>query len=93
MTGAEPICADCHFWRDYRDDIEKHPDYDGHCWFKGIMTLWVAECDQHNKPLDISGWEPLEFPEPKPKLSPDDYVPNQWREWEKKAYLKGTLHE
>jgi hypothetical protein len=23
----------------------------------------------------------------------NDYVPNPWREWERKAYLKGSMHE
>ena len=41
---TEPLCADCGYWRDYRYDIEEHPDYDGHCWLKGIMTLNVTEC-------------------------------------------------
>lgn len=48
---TEPLCADCGYWRDYRDDIEEHQDYDGHCWFKGIMTLNVTECREHDSYL------------------------------------------
>lgn len=50
---TEPICADCGYWRDYRDDIEDHPDYDGHCWLKGIMTLNMKECREHGKYLTV----------------------------------------
>lgn len=49
----EPLCADCGYWRDYRDDIADHPDYDGHCWLKGIMTLNVQECEEHGKYLTV----------------------------------------
>lgn len=49
----EPLCADCGYWRDYRDDIADHPDYDGHCWLKGIMTLNVKECREHDSYLTI----------------------------------------
>ena len=52
-TLDEPICADCNFWRDYRVDMSEHPDYDGHCWLKGIMTLWVGECKEHGKFLTV----------------------------------------
>ena len=38
-------------------------------------------------------WEDLkDFDAPKKPLA-NDYVPNPWREWEKKAYLKGSMHE
>lgn len=49
-TLDEPLCADCHYWRDYSDpeELTQHPDYDGHCWLKGIMTLNVKKCKQHN---------------------------------------------
>lgn len=54
-TLDEPLCADCHFWRDYSDPIEmqEHPEYDGHCWLKGIMTLNVQECREHGKFLTV----------------------------------------
>ena len=53
-----PLCDDCVYWRDYRDDMDDHPDYDGHCWVKGIMTLNVKECKEHDKYLEeILGWK------------------------------------
>ncbi len=54
-TLDEPLCADCNFWRDYSGPIEmqEHPDYDGHCWLKGIMTLNVTECREHGKSLTV----------------------------------------
>ena len=52
-TLDEPLCADCGYWRDYRDDIADHPDYDGHCWLKGIMTLNVQECRERYSHLTV----------------------------------------
>lgn len=48
-----PICDDYMYWRDYRDDINEHPDYDGHCWLKGIMTWNVRECPECGKQLTV----------------------------------------
>lgn len=39
-----PLCEKCGIWRDYRDNMIDHPDYDGHCWYRGIMTKNVLEC-------------------------------------------------
>lgn len=50
---TEPLCVDCRYWRDYRDDIEDHPDYDGHCWLKGIMTLNVKGCRERYSHLTV----------------------------------------
>lgn len=49
----EPLCADCRYWRDYTNDIADHPDYDGHCWLNGIMTLNVKECREHDCYLTV----------------------------------------
>lgn len=59
-TLNEPLCADCHFWRDYSDPEEMaafHPDYDGHCWLKGIMTLNAQDCKEHGKFLTVKDGE------------------------------------
>ena len=55
MTLDEPLCVDCGYWRDYSDPIEmqEHPDYNGHCWLKGIMTLNVTECRERYSHLTV----------------------------------------
>ena len=52
-TLDEVICDSCGYWRDYRDDIADHPDYDGHCWLKGIMTLNIKECRERYSHLTV----------------------------------------
>lgn len=87
-----PLCAECHFWRDYSDpwEMEHHPDYDGHCILLGIMTLDVQECSHLNEVLHFRKLP--EFSEPKPILSDEDYVKNPWIEW-KEQKRKGLIHE
>ena len=52
------ICDTCIMWRDYLDDMDQHPDYDGHCVFRGIMTLNEQECPEydgeHQPAIEIS---------------------------------------
>lgn len=79
-----PICDDCDYWRDYRDDIETHPEYDGHCWLLGIMTLNKTECEYCNQPLDVKNWKMPEFPKPKCDLDVEDYLESPLTEWIKK---------
>ena len=89
--NKEPICADCHFWRDYSDDIESHPDYDGHCWFRGIMTLNQQECEDHNRALTSKDFVLPESPESY-ELQDKDYISNDWIRW-KEEKKEGLIHE
>ena len=77
-----PICNECHFWRDYdtQEEMQQHPDYDGHCILLGIMTLNVTECKHLNEELKF---RPLKLEKPKRKLDDEDYVRNPWTKWRK----------
>ena len=87
----DPLCADCWFWRDYRDDIVLHPEYDGHCWYRGIMTLNVQECADHNRELTAADFTPPVFSEPY-HLTDKDYVKSPWTEWQEQK-RKGLIHD
>lgn len=86
-TQEEPLCTICDCWRDYRDDIDSHPDYDGHCWYRGIMTLDVRFCpcfDGVHQPKAV--YDPIVANRPKPEDG--QYKPNAWDDWKKQAEKK-----
>ena len=92
------ICDTCIHWRDYTVDFESHPDYDGHCVFRSMMTLNESECEDYNRQLTdeeadfvIQKLEQLEQKE-KPNYG-NGYVKNQWDEWKRKQHLKGLYHD
>ena len=87
----DPICENCDFWRDYRDDIRDHPEYDGHCWYKGIMTLNIQACEQFNAKISM-GSLTLPNGEKKTELANSDFVTNPWLKWEEN-HRKGLIHE
>lgn len=89
MNGKQD--GECIFCKWY--EPEEHTCTNKAGFYYKRHDFWAGDtgCDMW-KPCEQYAAELRSMKELKKPLA-NDYVPNPWREWERKAYLKGSMHE
>jgi hypothetical protein len=86
LPKEERVCVCC----EYYDGMNEKS------WCRNPRGAFYGKTDYHVADLGCSRfkeWKDLKYFDAPKKPLANDYVPNPWREWERKAYLKGSIHE